>query len=227
MMGKCLPTALILSAIAPCAVTHAQDPEKGIELSTLQRALDESRTEWVIPLKDRDRAARHYFRRRTLVFHPEAVADQIEAYEMKEREVYSNGPFYVYDGTGKTGADSAWEKWIAEIFRIEPDWASGLDVPYFCSVLKVVDAEGNPLNRDDASPKQVVAASRQSIRSLLTPLVDASNDPAKAKELAKVPMFVVKYVGNFEGNSKFVKLYIGKPSSTEFLVYDVSVYDHY
>lgn len=218
---------LMLSALALCATALAEDPEQGIELSSLQKALERSRTEWVIPLNERDKAARHYFRRRSLAFQPQNVAQQIEAYEMKQREVYSNGPFSVYNGTGKSGKDSAWEKWIAEIFRIEPDWAAGLEIPYFCHVLRVEDANGDRMRVDDTSPQEYLAASKQSVRAILTPLLDASQDPQKAKELAEVPMFVVKYVGNFEGNSKFVKLYVGKPRSAEFLVFDVSVYDHY
>ncbi len=226
-MSKCLQVAFLLSGTLLCPTVSGQDPEQGIELSQLQRALEQSRTAWVIPLAERDKSARHYFRRRTFVFKPEDVAGQIEAYEMKQREVYSNGPFYVYDGTGKTGKDAAWEKWMTEIFSIERDWASGLEVPYFCNVLKLEDAQGDPLVADETSRREMVAASKRTIRAMLKPLFDASDDPAQAKLLTEVPMYVVKYVGNFEGNSKFVKLYVGKPESTEFLVFDVSVYDHF
>ena len=227
MNSRCMWTFWICLGFVSSSVAVAQEPEQAIELSPLQQTLDQTHKKYVIPDKDRRKRVRHYFRKKTLSFLPENVKEQITAYEMKDLEGYGDGPFSVYDATGKTGKDAAWEKWSQEIFTIEQDWASGLGVPFFCKVLRIRDDKGNRIDADDLGEKEYLDRSKRAIRAILNPLVEASGDPKKASELKQVPMYVVRYMGNFEGNSKFVKLYIGKPGTADFLVFDVSVFDHY
>jgi hypothetical protein len=198
-------------------------PEKPIKLSPLQQQVADAHQRWVIPAEKLPKAKRHFIRLKTLAFGAEGdLRAQIEAYENENRRGYETGPFYVHDRTGKEGDETAWEAWSREAFTIEPERARGLEVPYFCQVLRLRDRDGKSTDFDQLSPSVCLKLSHKAVRAILEPL---SSKPKG--ELAKVPFFVVSYSGNFEGNAKFVKLYVGKPETREFLVLDVSVYDHY
>lgn len=206
--------------IAPAA---AQGPEKPFELSPLQQRLVDAVNQWVVPLEDRPTAKRNYVRLKTLSFNSRTdVAKQIEAYENQNRRGYDPGPFYVRDSKGRTGAESGWETWYGEVFKVEQDWARGLKVPYFCELLQLQDAQGKRFELLRGNEQQYIQLSQEAVRSMLQPLTETPAD-----ELAGVPCFVVRYIGNFEGNAKYVKLYVGKPDTADFVVIDVSVYDHY
>lgn len=201
----------------------AQVTEKAFELSPLQKQVVEAYNRSVIPPEKRPQAKRHYLRLKFLSFNPSAdVEKQIEAYENENRRGFDQGPFYVRDETGKTGDDSGWQKWYREVFTIEQDWASGLKTPYFCEMLKLQDERGNPVNSKNLSEEEFGKLCQTTVRSILQPLASVP-----AKQISDVPIYVVSYTGNFEGNAKYVKLYIGKRDTTEFVVIDVSVYDHF
>jgi len=204
-------------------VVEASGPEKKFSFSSLQRELLQSHNKGVLPPEERDKAERHFFRLKTLSFDKHGdVHKQIEAYEQKNRLGYDEGPFYVHDETGKEGKDSGWEKWFREAFTIEPDWANGLTVPYFCRVLTLSDERGKTIHFEDLSRTDWRNRSKAAVRAILQPL-----SARPANQLSKVPIYVVQYRGNSEGNCKFVKLYIGKEDAADFLVFDVSVYDHF
>ena len=201
----------------------AQVTEKSFAPSPLQQQIVDAHNEWVIPPDNRPKAKRHYIRLKMLSCERRAdVEQQIEAYENVNRRGYDQGPFYVRDATGKTGDESGWRTWDREVFTIEQDWAKGLKVPYFCEVLQLKDPQGNPVTCTQMHEEECLKLSRKAVRSMLQPLAWAPEN-----EISKVPMYVVSYIGNFEGNAKYVKLYIGKQDAPEFVVIDVSVYDHY
>lgn len=210
---------LSISAISAAA----QGPEKPFELSPLQQRLVDAVNQWVMPPEDRPTAKRNYVRLKMLSFNPRTdVTRQIEAYENQNRRGYDPGPFYVRDTQGRTGAESGGETWFREVFMIEKDWAKGLKVPYFCELLQLKDAQGKRVELLRGNEQQYVKLSQEAVRSILQPLAEAPAD-----ELAQTACYVVRYIGNFEGNAKYVKLYVGKPGTADFVVIDVSVYDHY
>ena len=205
------------------AETLAAEPEKEFKLSDLQQRVADAHKKWVIPDDDRLPNERHLILLKTLVFDGQKdVRRQIRSYENKNRKGYEDGPFYVRELTGKRGQASAWEAWYKEAFTIEQKWAEGLEIPYFCQVLRLRDKEGRTVLFGDVDVAERGELSRKAVRAILEPLASGAD-----REIGHVPLFVVSYTGNFEGNAKYVKLYIGKPESAEFLVLDVSVYDHY
>ena len=215
-------TGVIYLAVAVVAA-EAGGPEKQFALSPLQHELLQAHNKWVVPNKERVSEKRHYFRLKTLSFDKrENVQKQIEAYEKRNRLGYDDGPFYVHDETGKEGKDSGWEKWYREVFVVEQDWAEGLRLPYFCEVLNLVDAHGKAVSFEDLSGGDKLDLSKAALKKILQPLSAGSKHPPR-----NTPIYIAQYRGNFEGNGKFVKLYIGKEDTADFLVFDVSVYDHY
>ena len=78
------------------------------------------------------------------------------------------------------------------------------------------------MNADDLNAKDERRFGEATIRKMLTPLSSKTAD-----QISNVPIYVVQYRGNFEGNCKYVKLYVGKVDSAQFLVFDVSVYDRF
>ncbi len=216
----CLPTLLCL-AVTTCAAETG--PEQPIEMSPLQEAFVAAQKKCVMPPEKRPPKQRHFVRLKTLSFDPTRdLQKQIEEFENENRRGYDAGPFQVLDATGKRGDQSGWEIWYKDVFTIEQEWAQGLKIPYFCQVLQLRDDEGNPVVADRLSESDWLALSRKTTRAILKPVAEAPEDT-----MQNVPIYVVRYIGNFEGNAKYVKLYLGAPGTTNFVVLDVSVYDHY
>jgi hypothetical protein len=202
---------------------QAQGPEKSFPLSALQQQLVDAQQKWVIAPEDRPAAKRNYFRLKMLSFNPtQDVIKQIEAYENSNRRGYDAGPFEVRDATGQQGDESGWETWYRDIFTIEQNWAQGLKTPYFCQVLRIQDDSGNFVDDHEVTEDEYRRLSQNTVRMILKPV-----SSARETDLHSVPIFVVRYIGNFEGNAKYVKFYLGKPGTADFVVLDVSVYDHY
>ncbi len=223
MHDSLFPLAFLAIGFCLASAAAAQGPEQPFELSPLQQRLVDAVNQRVLPLDDRPTAKRNYVRLKMLSFNPRTdVMKQIEAYENQNRRGYDPGPFYVRDTKGRTGEASGWETWYREIFTVEQDWARGLKVPYFCELLQLQDPQGKRVELLRGNEEQYIQLSREAVRSILEPLTAAPAD-----ELAAVPCCVVRYIGNFEGNAKYVKLYVGKPGTADFVVIDVSVYDHY
>ena len=215
--------SLFLLTFGLAATALAQDPEKPFPLSPLQQQLVEAQQTWVIAPEDRPAAKRNYFRLKMLSFDPRKdVVKQIETYENSNRRGYDAGPFEVLDATGKLADESGWETWCRDIFTIEQNWAQGLRTPYFCQVLRVENQDGKSVQQHEVSEEEYRRLSQNTVRTILKPITSESET-----ELQTVPMFVVRYIGNFEGNAKYVKLYVGKPGTADFVVLDVSVFDHY
>jgi hypothetical protein len=215
--------SLLLVSFGFAVTALAQDPEKPFPLSPLQQQLADAQKKWVVAPDDRPAAQRNYFRLKTLSFDPrQDVAKQIEKYENSNRRGYDAGPFEVLDATGKLGDESGWETWCRDIFTIEQNWAQGLRTPYFCQVLHLETQDGKSVQQHEISEEELRRLSQNTVRAILKPVTSHPET-----ELQSVPIFVVRYIGNFEGNAKYVKFYLGKPGTADFVVLDVSVYDHY
>lgn len=215
--------SLLLVTFGFAVTALAQDPERPFPLSPLQQQLVDSQQEWVIAPEDRPAAKRNYFRLKMLSFDlGKDIVKQIETYENSNRRGYDAGPFEVLDATGQLGDESGWETWCRDIFTIEQNWAQGLRTPYFCQVLRVENQDGKSVHQHEVSDEDFVRLSQNTVRAMLKPVTSQPE-----AELQSVPIFVVRYIGNFEGNAKYVKLYLGKPGTADFVVLDVSVYDHY
>jgi hypothetical protein len=223
MYLKSLPWASISVGFWLSVPVAAQVSEKAFELSPLQQQVVKAHDKWVVPADKRAKTEQHYIRLKMLTFNRKTdVKKQIEAYENENRRGFDPGPFYVRDATGKTADESGWQMWYREIFTIEQDWADGLKVPYFCEVLRLRDQQGQPVSSTSLNSDEYRKLSQRAVRSILQPL-----SAAQAEEISRVPIYVVSYIGNFEGNAKYVKLYVGKCDTAEFVVIDVSVYDHF